>query len=95
MLIRKLLEYAHEARLLEFDFTTGGEMYKKRFANLIRTNSTLHLQREPGSIAGQFRRFMMRATGTARKIKEELKARPRLYRTLKRTWLRITDFASH
>src|SRR5450759_4389911 len=94
VLIRKLLEYAHEVRLREFDFTVGGEMYKSRFANLTRKNFTLYVEREPESIAGWFRRLAMRARCTGRQIKEKLKARPRLYNAVKKKWLRAADFVS-
>jgi len=94
VLIRKLLQYAHETGLREIDFTIGGEIYKSRFANLIRNNFTLHVEREPDSVAGLFRRLAIRVRSTGRQIKEELKARPRLYSALKKRWLGAADFIS-
>jgi CelD/BcsL family acetyltransferase involved in cellulose biosynthesis len=94
VLIRKLLQYADETGLRELDFTIGGEMYKSRFANLIRKNFTLHVEREPDSVAGLFRRLAIRARCTGRQIKEELKARPRLYKAVKKKWLGAADFVS-
>ena len=39
VLLKFLLEYAVGKGLAEFDFTVGGEPFKHRFANLIRTNA--------------------------------------------------------
>jgi CelD/BcsL family acetyltransferase involved in cellulose biosynthesis len=92
VLIRNLLQYAYEMGLREFDFTTGGEMYKSRFANLTRNSSMLYLERKPYSVAGAYRRLAALAKSAARRIKEELKARPRLYNMLKKKWLSAADF---
>jgi CelD/BcsL family acetyltransferase involved in cellulose biosynthesis len=92
VLIRKLLQYAQDAGLREFDFTTGSELYKSRFANLTRQNFTLHIERRPQSVAGRFRRSVAYMAGTARQTKEHLKARPRLYKLLRTTFVCAKDF---
>jgi CelD/BcsL family acetyltransferase involved in cellulose biosynthesis len=94
VLIRKLLEYADERGLREFDLTVGGELYKSRFANVIRNNFDLHIERQLSSLAAQSRRVSVLINGTGRQIREKIKARPRLYRALKNIWVRSADFIS-
>lgn len=43
VLLKFLLEYAIEQQLDEFDFTVGDEVFKYRFANLVRTNHRLRV----------------------------------------------------
>jgi len=45
VLLRKLLEYSAARKLLEFDFTTGDESYKRRFTNRTRQLYTISVFR--------------------------------------------------
>ncbi|MDC0357505.1 GNAT family N-acetyltransferase [Oligoflexia bacterium] len=47
VLLKYLLEYAIEEDLKEFDFTVGGEHFKYRFANKVRTNHRVRIFRRP------------------------------------------------
>jgi CelD/BcsL family acetyltransferase involved in cellulose biosynthesis len=92
VLIRRLLLYAHETGLRELDFTIGGEMYKSRFANLVRNNFALQLERNPRSLTGMFRRLATRVICTQRKLRQELKKKPHVYNALKKKWLAVADW---
>jgi len=94
VLIRKLLQYADAAALREFDFTIGGEAYKSRFATLTRDNSVLRLERKPYSVAGTCRRSATWTASAARRIREDLKSRPRMCNALKKTFSRASSFRS-
>ena len=41
VLIAELFQYAKKSDIREFDFTRGGEAYKSRFSNLVRTNTNV------------------------------------------------------
>jgi CelD/BcsL family acetyltransferase involved in cellulose biosynthesis len=94
VLIRKLLEYADERGLREFDLTVGGELYKSRFANVIRNNFNLHVERQLPGLTAQSRRLSVLISGNGRQIREKTKASPRLYKALKHIWMGSADFIS-
>jgi CelD/BcsL family acetyltransferase involved in cellulose biosynthesis len=70
VLIKALLEYVASRELEEFDFTTGDEAFKGRFANRVRKQYTLHF-------------FPPRARGRMYHLglvaKEYLKSKPRTF----------------
>ena len=88
VLIRSLLQYAKEEALAEFDFTLGDEPFKGRFANQVRQNYVLHLERHPAHIRSRFRAVWRRAEHVVRQ-KPEWKA------FLKDKVRRLDDFAFH
>ncbi len=57
VLIKYLLEYAIESKLIEFDFTIGGEAFKYRFANHVRTNYAVFVFRS--SLLYKLTRFII------------------------------------
>ena len=94
VLVRNLLQYAHQAGLREFDFTVGGETYKHRFANVIRNNFELYAERQSAGLATRSWRVRTLARGRGRRIRERLKEYPQLYGLMKRAWLAAADFIS-
>jgi CelD/BcsL family acetyltransferase involved in cellulose biosynthesis len=94
VLIKRLLEYAHQSGLREFDFTVGGELYKHRFANVIRNNFDLYVERQSSALAAYTRRAKIRTTRVGRQIREKLKTHPLLYTTLKKTFLGTFELVS-
>jgi CelD/BcsL family acetyltransferase involved in cellulose biosynthesis len=79
VLIKKLLEYARDHKLREFDFTVGNETFKDRFANRVRRNRRIHVYGSPAvalrarllACAGERARGAQRALG----VRSGLKAR--------------------
>jgi CelD/BcsL family acetyltransferase involved in cellulose biosynthesis len=94
VLVRNLLQYAHQAGLRELDFTVGGEIYKHRFANVIRNNFELYAERQSLGLAARSRRVGVLVRGGGRRIRERLKEYPQLYGMIKKTWLAAADFIS-
>jgi CelD/BcsL family acetyltransferase involved in cellulose biosynthesis len=68
VLLKFLLEYAIGRGLAEFDFTVGGEPFKYRFANRVRTNHRIRVYSLPAGY------WMRRARRLAKRI---LRPRPR------------------
>jgi CelD/BcsL family acetyltransferase involved in cellulose biosynthesis len=89
VMLRNLLQYASEQKLREFDFTTGGENYKHRFATLKRDNLTVHFSPERG-LRRYFELRAYQVNGSVRKAREVLRKYERIYamaRSVAR-WLR-------
>jgi len=66
VLLKLLFEYAIAQKLSEFDFTVGGEGFKHRFANLIRTNHRIRVFRSP------LRYWWAKARGWAGALRDRL-----------------------
>ncbi len=67
VLIRNLLGHVKAEGLAEFDFTIGDEGFKKRLANTMRDNFTLHIERHPWHPAALARRAARRAEDYVRR----------------------------
>jgi CelD/BcsL family acetyltransferase involved in cellulose biosynthesis len=65
VLLRELFEYAGHRGLREFDFTVGGEAFKRRFANRTRHNHTMFLY--PRTFRGRIGRLACQAKGQLKK----------------------------
>jgi CelD/BcsL family acetyltransferase involved in cellulose biosynthesis len=74
VLLHELIHYVREHELNELDFTIGDEPFKRRFANRIRRNYAVYLERHPWR-AGSQARSLVRATQEAVRTRPELKAR--------------------
>jgi len=72
-LLRSLLTYVRDAALGEFDFTLGDEPFKYRFANHVRKNHILYVERQPAHIGSQCRAVVRNAQHIIRQ-KPEWKA---------------------
>ncbi len=72
VLLKVLFEYAIAQKLSEFDFTVGGEGFKHRFANLIRTNHRIRVFRSP------LRYWWARARGWAGDMRRRRRGVPAL-----------------
>lgn len=73
VLIKKLLEYARDRELREFDFTVGNETFKDRFANRVRLNYSVCVHCSP---AGAFRERLLAFVGErARRVSRALQIR--------------------
>lgn len=73
VLLGRLLNYADERGVREFDFGIGGEDYKRRFSNHIKQNLAIYLDR--GELSPQYIR--RRVIEVARRTKE--KAQQKVY----------------
>jgi CelD/BcsL family acetyltransferase involved in cellulose biosynthesis len=73
VLLKRLFEYAGEHGLAELDFTRGAEAFKERFANLVRTNYTLHVL--PSGLGGRVRGVLLDAREWAREKKRQARSR--------------------
>ncbi|HWR36956.1 MAG TPA: GNAT family N-acetyltransferase [Clostridia bacterium] len=69
VLLGKLLEYAEESDICEFDFGIGGEDYKRRFSNHTKENVAVYLNKQSGHLSFPYLR--RRAIDTLRWIKEQ------------------------
>jgi len=89
VLLGELLQYVQGNGIREFDFTVGGEAYKRRFANHIRQNFTLYCDRRPRGLQTRFDRFMRQTKQCSRRVKESLEQRPRARGALKTVMYRL------
>ncbi|HWR52896.1 MAG TPA: GNAT family N-acetyltransferase, partial [Bryobacteraceae bacterium] len=69
VLLGKLLEYADENDIREFDFGIGGEDYKRRFSNQTKENVAIYLNRRSGHLSLPYLR--RQALDALRWIKEQ------------------------
>jgi hypothetical protein len=79
VLLRQLLLYARDRKLTEFDFTSGGEAYKDRFATGIRSNLTMYLNHDLG-LRRHIQVSVQRLEGNGRQFLEALRKYPPAYR---------------
>jgi CelD/BcsL family acetyltransferase involved in cellulose biosynthesis len=75
VLLRSLLQYARECGVHEFDFSIGDESFKYRFANAVKRNYSLYLERHPARLGSRCR-------AVVRHAREEVRRRPALKRAL-------------
>ena len=66
VMLRRLLRYAHERQLREFDFTIGDEPYKKRFATHERRTFSVYVYRYPHRPQAEMHRFARYVRDVAR-----------------------------
>lgn len=88
VLLGKLLHYARESGLREFDFTIGGEAYKSRFANQFKENFTLYLDSHRRLRTG-LAHAVCQAQESFRRARQSLEQRPRAHRAIKRYALQL------
>ena len=85
VLLRSLLQHVKTAALNELDFTLGDEPFKYRFANQVRRNYIVYMERRPDRLRGHVRTVVRRAQHVVRQ-------RPELKATLKRGMRRAGEF---
>jgi CelD/BcsL family acetyltransferase involved in cellulose biosynthesis len=86
VILRSILRHAKLSAMDEVDFTLGDEPYKYRFANRVRNNYTLHLERQPHAIASLCR-------SAVRSAEHIVRQRPELKAALKEKMLRAKGVA--
>ena len=91
VLLRRLLLYAQECKLSEFDLTRGGEIYKDRFATHIRENLTVLFNHDLG-LRRRIQVRIQQADGGSRKMLERLRKYPPAYRLARITALHCLNF---
>lgn len=69
-LLRYLFQYAEATDLDEFDFSVGDETYKSRFANVMKQNFAIHVDRDPDGLPERFDRQRRRVTQAVRQRPE-------------------------
>jgi len=80
VLLLYLFQYALKSTMTEFDFSIGDHSYKQRFANHIKHNYALCLERHPKQLKSRFRRLVRLARQTVRSkpgLKNALKCNSR------------------
>jgi CelD/BcsL family acetyltransferase involved in cellulose biosynthesis len=90
VMFRHLLYYARDHKLLEFDLTRGGEIYKDRFAPTFRSNLTMYLNHDL-SVRQVMQLGLGRADGAAREALEKLRKYPRAYKFARTTVVGAID----
>jgi CelD/BcsL family acetyltransferase involved in cellulose biosynthesis len=58
VLVRRLLEYAFEGGVQEFDFSIGDHSFKHRFANHMKENYAVYLERHPARLRSRVNAFI-------------------------------------
>jgi hypothetical protein len=89
VLLGELLRYAGENNLREFDFTVGGEAYKRRFANEFRENFVVYLHNPSNRIWSHVDHTLRHVQKGFRRAKQSVERRPDTRRAIKQNALRV------
>jgi CelD/BcsL family acetyltransferase involved in cellulose biosynthesis len=88
VLLRSLLTYVRDTGVSEFDFTLGDEPFKYRFANHVRQNYILYVERQPSSIGSRCR-------AVVRRTEHIIRQKPEWKAALKNKFRRLQNFVVH
>lgn len=66
VLLLHLFRYARESDVREFDFSVGNEPFKFRFANHVKQNYVLYVERQPAQLQNRVQKAVRYATAAAR-----------------------------
>jgi CelD/BcsL family acetyltransferase involved in cellulose biosynthesis len=84
VLLRGLFQHVKEGALNELDFTIGDEPFKYRFANRVRQNYIIYVERQPDWIDSRVR-------SVGRRMQHVVRQRPLLKSALKRGIARVRE----
>jgi CelD/BcsL family acetyltransferase involved in cellulose biosynthesis len=88
ILLRSLFQYAREVGVEEFDFSIGDESYKYRYANQVKQNYTLYVERHPARVGSCL-------NALARHGKHIVRQKPTMRRVAKIAIQRLNAIISH